>query len=466
MTGNRSRNASLRLTAASRRPALLEAWARTVRRFGSARAVIEAATGTTVTFAALDARAEAWRARHVPDPGALAGRLVVFAVPNGIAWFEIFLGLVSARAIVVPIDPAEPPASQRRIAEALRAAAWWDGGQLVPLARSRRFRDPRLCLVKLTSGTTGAPRPLFFTAAQMLADGRQVAVTMGIRARDLNYALIPFGHSYGLGNLVLPLVAQGVPLVCGAVALPHAIAADFARWRPTVFPSVPAIWRAMAEADLPARAFASLRVAISAGAPLPIEVARQFADRRGHRLHSFYGSSETGGITYDRTGAATLAGGVGTALRGVAVTARRGQRIQVCSAAVFTHGNRRIASGAGCCFPPDRARIDRQGQITLLGRRDATVKLAGRRVNLGEIVSRLRGLAGVRDAWVTVSADAAPVLGAALLTGRPVADLRRDLMADTAAWKIPKRWAILDEFPLTARGKVDRWALHHAVFGG
>jgi len=42
-------------------------------------------------------------------------------------------------------------------------------------------------------------------------------------------------------------------------------------------------------------------------------VARDFAARFGRRLHSFYGSSETGGIAYDRGGRAALEGGVGQA---------------------------------------------------------------------------------------------------------------------------------------------------------
>ena len=60
---------------------------------------------------------------------------------------------------------------------------------------------------------------------------------MGIRSGDLNYALIPLGHSYGLGNLALPLIARGVPLVCGSAPLPHAIFRDFVRWRPRFFPA-------------------------------------------------------------------------------------------------------------------------------------------------------------------------------------------------------------------------------------
>ncbi len=444
--------------------ALWQAWQRTVRRRGNDRAIVQASDGESCTFQELDARAADWLTRQSIDPRELPGRLVVFAVPNSIRWFEIFLGLVRAGAIVVPLDAGEPAAAQRRLAEGLRAAFWWDGERLAPVADGRRLRRREICLVKLTSGTTGQPRPLFFTGAQMLADGRQVTTTMGIRARDLNYALIPFGHSYGLGNLTLPLLAHGVPLVCGTAPLPQAIAEEFDRWQPTVFPSVPAVWRGLSAADLGGSALRSLRLAISAGAPLPPEVARAFAERFGRRLHSFYGSSETGGIAYDLTGTATLAGGVGRAMRGVRITPLRGQRLRVCSAAVFTQGNVRRMGAHGCWSPPDCAQWDARGGITLLGRRGTTVKIGGRRVNLAEVVARLRRLAGVRDVWVGTTPGAEPVLGAALATDRTPRDLRADLQSDTPAWKIPKKWSVFPEFPLTARGKTDTAALRARVF--
>ncbi|HUR59452.1 MAG TPA: class I adenylate-forming enzyme family protein [Opitutaceae bacterium] len=445
--------------------ALLEAWDRTLRRHGDDRAIVQARDGQACTFRELGTRADAWRAAQVPDPAALAGRLVVFAVSNSIAWFEVFLGLLGAGAIAVPLDPGEPVAGQQALASALRAGFWWDGERLVPVERARRFRHPSLCLVKLTSGSTGRPRPLFFTAAQMLADGRQVTSTMGIRARDLNYALIPFGHSYGLGNLTLPLLAHGVPLVCGAAPLPQAIAEDFARWQPSVFPSVPAVWRALASADLETDALRSLRVAISAGAPLPPEVAQAFVARFRRRIHSFYGSSETGGIAYDRSGAAALTGGVGRAMRGVRLTALRGGRLRVCSAAVFTQGNATRDRAHGCWSPPDFVQRDARGNLTLLGRRGTTVKIAGRRINLAEVTARLRRLARVRDAWVGTIPGAEPVLGAAVASDRSVAELRAELQADTPLWKIPKKWSVLAEFPLTARGKTDTPALRARVFG-
>lgn len=440
---------------------LLSAWEKTLRRHSDNRAVTQATDGHSVTFRELDVRATAWLATHAPDPRALAGRAVVFAVPNGIRWFEIFLGLLRAGAVAVPLDAAEPVAAQRRIAEALRAGFWWDGARLTSLPNPRRFRAPAVCLIKLTSGTTGQPRPLIFTAAQFLADAQQVTATMGIRPRDLNYALIPLGHSYGLGNLTGPLLAHGVPLVCGASPLPHAIAADFARWRPTVFPGVPAMWRALAASEV---ALESLRLGISAGAPLPAEVARDFATRFGRKLHSFYGSSETGGIAYDPTGAATLTGSVGSALRGVALSRQRGQRLRVSSAAVFTHGNRHRGKMSGAWIMADRVTLDPRGRVTLLGRRGRAIKLAGRRVDLSEIVTCLCRLPGVRDAWVGVSCGADPVLGTVIATERAVGELRSLLHQALAPWKVPRKWLTVYSLPITARGKMDGRATQALLF--
>ena len=445
---------------------LIEAWERTWMRRSAHPAIVQASDRQVCTFRALERRSADWLAAHAPLHGiSLAGRAVVFAAPNGIRWFEIFLGLLRAGAVVVPIDSAEPPDAQRRLAETLRAGFWWDGSRLVALAHSKRHRDPRVCLIKLTSGSTGQPRPLAFTAGQLLADSRQVTSTMGIRPRDINYALIPLGHSYGLGNLTIPLIARGVPLICGGAALPHAIAADFTQWRPTVFPGVPAVWRALASAAVQPESLASLRLAVSAGAPLPPDVAREFAARFGRRLHNFYGSSETGGIAYDRSGDATVTGGVGPALREVTVTRLRAGRIRVCSAAVFTQGNRLRRGHLGSWVPPDLVALDGRGRLSLIGRLGRTVKIAGRRVSLGEIEARLRCMAGVREAWAGIGPGPNPALGAALATDRAASEIRAELLSDTAPWKIPKKWIVLPALPLTGRGKIDTRLLSARLFG-
>ena len=92
--------------------ALLSAWTKTLRRHGAARAVVQADNGATVTFRELDTRADAWLRTHAPDPAPLRGRAVLFATANSIGWLEIFLGLLKAGAVVVPLDAAEPPAAR------------------------------------------------------------------------------------------------------------------------------------------------------------------------------------------------------------------------------------------------------------------------------------------------------------------------------------------------------------------
>lgn len=445
---------------------LPQAWRDTVRRHSSNVALIEAATGNQFTFQQIEDRANAWAQEHGPSLARSTGGCVLFSESNGIRWFDLTLGLLKLGAIPVPLDSAEPVESQKRLAAALRATARWDGNQLAPVElnnrRPRRYRELEDCLIKLTSGSTGAPRPLLFSHAQVIADATQVMSTMGITRKDLNYALIPFGHSYGLGNLSLPLIIAGVPVVCGASPLPHAIAADFATWSPTVFPSVPAILRALASTE--GITLRSLRLTISAGAPLPVETALAFRERFGQCIHSFYGSSETGGISYDRDGLATLEGSVGTAMQGVRLSLIGRDRLKVSSPAVITAGNRRRQGDHGAWVMADRVKIGADQRVRLIGRRGTMVKIAGRRVELTEVAAALRRVPGVEDAWVGVGGEPEPVLAAAVASRRSIPELRQALSSALPSWKVPKKWLVLTTLPQTERGKTDTRALVAAIF--
>jgi acyl-coenzyme A synthetase/AMP-(fatty) acid ligase len=432
---------------------LLSAWEATVRAAPDAIVITDAAANRQFTRGELDAAASAWCDAH----GAGLSRFaVVLAEPNGPDWFRIFLGLLKADAIIVPLDPGEPVAAQVATASAVRAHRLWSQGALQPIWTGPRVRDNRR-IVKLTSGSTGIPRALAFTDAQMLADGRHICEGMSIGATDVNFGLVPFGHSYGLGNLVVPLLLQGTAIVCGAAAFPHAMSQAVAQWQPTVFPAVPALLRALAMSDVPAVHLASLRTVISAGAPLAPEVAQAFQVRFRLKIHSFYGSSETGGITYDLTGDAAASGrSVGTPLPGVQLHWHRARRFSVESAAVFTLGNRlRSAAGLGLHHPADLGALTPDGELGLLGRAGRFVKIAGRRVNLAEVEHVLKALPGVRDAYVSAHPERTDALAAAVHTDVAAEAIRNGLRAQLAAWKIPKKIVALPTFPLTARGKTD-----------
>jgi acyl-coenzyme A synthetase/AMP-(fatty) acid ligase len=95
----------------------------------------------------------------------------------------------------------------------------------------------------------------------------------------------------------------------------------------------------------------------------------------------------------------------------------------------------------------------------------ANVELASLRLNLAEVSANIRRLPRVRDVWVGVGAGSNPVLGAVVATSRPVVELRTALHANTAAWKIPRKWLAVPALPLTARGKTDTRALQAMLFG-
>jgi len=443
---------------------LLRAWDELAAREPSAPALIEAAQNRVFTRAAISDLAQTW-ADAIPSTTPLKGARVAFALVNGAAWVATFLGLLRRGAVPIPLDASEPLTAQRELARQGGASYLWTGDALEPLAPEPLPPTRGICVVKLTSGTTRTPRPLLFTDAQMLADGRQICATMEIGPDDINLAIVPFGHSYGLGNLLVPLLSQGTAALCVSAPLPHAIAADILRWQPTVFPAVPALLRVLTLSELPEDTFAGVRVIISAGSPLSPEVAQTFYQKYHHIVHGFYGSSETGGITYDRQGEATLAGrSVGTALEGVALTFLEDQRFEVESPAVFTRGNRRRSSaGNGIFSPADRGELSSTGELVLLGRVGRMMKIAGRRIDLAELEHSLKQLPGIRDALIMPHPERPEELAAALATSLSLDEARALLRTELAAWKLPRRLLVFAEFPLTSRGKTDTKALREKL---
>jgi acyl-CoA synthetase (AMP-forming)/AMP-acid ligase II len=427
---------------------LAKSWEKTVRTAPDAVALIAAESGRTWTRAELAETANAWRAGLPEDVRReLSGRRVGWALPNGVEWWTIFLGVIAEGAVAVPMDANEPVERQAALARKIGAAWWWREGRMERVGGRRARRKADEALVKLTSGSTGEPKALAFTAAQMIADGRQICATMGITAKDVNLAVIPCGHSYGLGNLVMPLLLQGTAMVVAESPLPQAVAAACARGRATVFPAVPAVLRALARAEVERETLGTLRRVISAGAALPEDVAVEFAEKYGRAVHGFYGTSETGGICYDRTGAATRAGrGVGAPLKGVKLVFRRGGRFVVKSAAV---------GGRGEFSPPDCGELDARSGLVLRGRAGRGVKIGGRRLEPGEVEAVLRTLPGVGNAWVTVHPQRADALAAAVEGTITAGEVRRGLEGKLAPWKRPARVRVMAEFPLTVRGKTD-----------
>src|SRR5882724_6601068 len=147
--------------------------------------------------------------------------------------------------------------------------------------------------LKTTSATTGAPRLVAFTPAQLMADAQNIVSTMGLKPEWPNLGVISLAHSYGFSNLVLPLLLYGVPLILVDSPLPETVRKAAGAAQSITLAAVPALWRAWHEADAIPR---NVRLAISAGAPLPLSLEQAVFAGRGLKIHNFYGASECGGI--------------------------------------------------------------------------------------------------------------------------------------------------------------------------
>lgn len=347
--------------------------------------------------------------------------------------------------------------------------AWRDGQVLWPCEAGEATPDElpscpaEVCHVKRTSGSTGAPRSVYFTAAQLAADADQIVSTMGLKAKWPNLGVISLAHSYGFSNLVLPLLLHGIPLVLVPDALPGTLERALALFPTVTLPAVPAMWKAwhgsgVLDGD-------RVRLAISAGAPLTRPLEQVVFEDTGIKIHNFYGSTECGGIAYDRTeDPRPLDGYVGTAMDGVQLSLAEG-RLRVESHAValsYAGSESGEILGEGTFLTADEAEIDDRGRVFLRGRRGEAINVAGRKISPDAVEEVLQGLDGVEQALVfgVPSEDAERVedLVAAvrLSEGASLTDVKRRATGGLPGWKRPRKWWCCADLAPDGRGKTSR----------
>ena len=417
-------------------------WLKTARRCRGRAVVIDGVSGREWTADELTGHALQIAAQFSEFR---RGQRIAFQLPNGAEWLAFFLALQEHGLAAMPLDNGLPTGGCTELAQRMQARACFVHGKWHELDRAAP-RTRAACL-KVTSGSSDVPKAIACRAAHLLADGRNVATTMDIRPGDRNLAVIPLGHSYGLGNLVMPLILQGTAVVCAGAYVPRQLVDWIAQYRVTIFPGVPALFRVLATLP-PGTKMTSLRTAISAGAMLSPETAQAFHARFGVKIHNFYGSSETGGISYDRAGGASLTGrSVGKPLRGVKVTVRNGR---------ITVASRAVAMPGGKWRLPDRGEWNKRDELVLLGRAGQGANIGGKKVHPLEIERALRALPGVSDVHVWLEhRQGRDSLAAAVETRLTRAALEHALAAKLPAWKMPKHFVIKAELPRTARGKLD-----------
>src|ERR1700726_1474241 len=296
-----------------------------------APAVIDGENGSITTRSALLTRVEELSA-SLRRAGLRPGDLVAIQLPNSVDFVAAFLAITKENLVAVPIDRDAPETEVAAILSHFAVRALVYRSEITQISarsvRERAVLPVNARLIKLTSGSTGKPKGIVTSEDNLLADCRNICATMRIAPADINFGAIPLSHSYGFSNLVMPLITQGTAIVISNDYLPQTIIDRCNRYGCTVLPAIPMVFEHLASTQRSDGDFDTVRTFISAGAPLPASTSRRFRDRFGSSIHSFYGCSECGGITYDREGGAVERGSVGRAMEGVTLS-RRGPRLVI-----------------------------------------------------------------------------------------------------------------------------------------
>ena len=314
--------------------------------------------------------------------------------------------------------------------------------------------------LKVTSATTGCARLVAFTADQLAADVRNIVATMGLREDWPNLGAISLAHSYGFSNLVLPLLLHGIPLILAGTLLPEALRRAAQGQTALTLAGVPVLWRAWQEA---AAIPAGVRLAISAGAPLPLALEQSVFDQVGLKIHNFYGSSECGGIAYDRTSVPRADGALaGAPLDNVDLRVADDGCLEVRGANVATGywPEPTPALAHGVFRTADLVEFQ-DGQVFMRGRAGDVIHVAGRKIAPEEIERVLRAHPSVQDCVVVglpePDGNRGEIITAVVVAPTATLEaLRAFAVESLPPWQVPRRWHWEESLGASERGKISR----------
>lgn len=329
---------------------------------------------------------------------------------------------------------------------------WRDGQAVLPLEKDAP--EPRLpaelptgtAHLKLTPGIAGKPRAVFFSGAQIAADADRLVSAMGLCPEIPNLAAASVTHSYGFSSIILPLLLHGVPVHAVEVPFPRVVAEALAAHEGMVVPAVPSMWKAWHRSGI--LKGAKIAMAVSAGAPLSLELETTVHETCGLKLHNFYGTSECGGISFDasetpRSSAADL----GTPFDGVAVSVHESGRFLVASTSValgYESARETELLGEGSFLTQDFGRID-QDRLLLESSGAESINVAGRKIGPAKIEAALIGTGLVERAKVFGIPSHDPerveeITAMVSLKASSLDDLRHAAAGALAGWELPRHW--------------------------
>jgi len=332
-----------------------------------------------------------------------------------------------------------------------------------------------------TSGTTGAPKGVMLSHANLLANVDSVLAYLQLESNDSVLSVLPFYYAYGASVLHTHLVSGSTLRLAPNLLFPHLIVEALVRDRVTGFSGVPSTFALLLDrVNLADYDLSGLRYLTQAGGAMSPALTRRLRSALPQaRLFVMYGQTEaTSRLTWlppERLD--EKIGSVGIAVRDVQLEIRRDDGacaalgetgdVWACGPNVMAgYWQDPDATAAvlrdGWLRTGDMGHLDAEGFLTLAGRRSDMIKTGAHRVHPNDIEDAIAELAGVREVAVVGIDD--EVLGQVIkavvvaddLGPRGVDRIKAHCRARLAPYKIPKQVEFVNSLPRTASGKVRR----------
>jgi acyl-CoA ligase (AMP-forming) (exosortase A-associated) len=350
-----------------------------------------------------------------------------------------------------------------------------------------------LAALLYTSGSTGQPKGVMLSHANLWLGAISVAHFLGLAPDDRVLAVLPLAFDYGQ-NQVLSAWAAGACVVPHDYLLPRDVLRAVVRHRITTLAGVPPLWRQLAALDWPQT---SLRRLTNSGGALDETLVRRLrAVVPDADLYAMYGLTEAFRSTFlDPALIDSHPTAIGAAIPFAEIMVVRDDGAQagpdeegelVHAGPLVGQGYWRDAErtaerfraapvwsrlGGTAVWSGDRVRRDRAGLLHFVGRRDAMIKTAGMRVSPQEIEDAALATGLVHEAVAlglphadlgqAIHLVATPLAGAARTA--PMQALMAALATDLPNFMVPRAVHWRDALPLTPNGKIDRTGLYREL---